>query len=86
MSHGPPAAAAPWLDPAAVPFVRIEALTKRFGDFTAVDAVDLAIYKGELFSILGALRSLEATIFSRERSSTRACSKANCVSFSRGPS
>ena len=53
MSHGPPAAA-PWLDPAAVPFVRIEGLTKRFGEFVAVDAVDLAIYKGELFSILGA--------------------------------
>jgi len=53
VSHGPPAAA-PWLDPAAVPFVRIEGLTKRFGEFVAVDAVDLAIYKGELFSILGA--------------------------------
>jgi len=54
VTHGPPAEAAPWLDPAATPFVRIEGLTKRFGDFTAVDAVDLAIYKGELFSILGA--------------------------------
>jgi putrescine transport system ATP-binding protein len=58
VAQGPPSAGAPakapWLDPAAVPFVRIEGLTKRFGDFTAVDAVDLAIYKGELFSILGA--------------------------------
>jgi len=52
VSHG--SAAAPWLDPAAVPFVRIERLSKRFGAFTAVDAVDLAIYRGELFSILGA--------------------------------
>ena len=43
----------PWLDPEARPFVRIEALTKRFGDFTAVDAVDLSIHHGELFSILG---------------------------------
>jgi putrescine transport system ATP-binding protein len=53
VSHGF-AAAAPWLDPAAVPFVRIEGLSKRFGAFTAVDAVDLAIHRGELFSILGA--------------------------------
>ena len=49
----PPANAA-WLDPAAPAFVRIEGLTKRFGDFVAVDRVDLSIYKGELFSILGA--------------------------------
>jgi len=44
----------PWLDPRAEPFVRIESLSKRFGDFVAVDGVELAIYKGELFSILGA--------------------------------
>ncbi len=50
----PPAPDSPWLDPRAQPFVRIEGLTKRFGSFVAVDAVDLAIYKGELFSILGA--------------------------------
>jgi putrescine transport system ATP-binding protein len=46
--------ALPWLDPDARPFVRIERLSKRFGDFLAVDAVDLDIYKAELFSILGA--------------------------------
>jgi putrescine transport system ATP-binding protein len=45
---------APWLDPGAPAFVRLEGLTKRFGDFVAVDRVDLSIYKGELFSILGA--------------------------------
>jgi putrescine transport system ATP-binding protein len=28
-------------------------VTKRFGPFTAVDNVDLDIYKGELFSLLG---------------------------------
>ena len=43
----------PWLDPEAVPFVRIEALTKTFGSFTAVSGVDLEIYEGELFSLLG---------------------------------
>jgi putrescine transport system ATP-binding protein len=49
-----PGAKAAWLDPRSVPFVSIEGLSKHFGDFKAVDAVDLAIYKGELFSILGA--------------------------------
>jgi len=47
-------ASAPWLDPNATPFVRIEGLSKRFEDFVAVDRVDLSIFKGELFSILGA--------------------------------
>jgi len=45
---------APWLDPQAQPFVKIEGLGKSFGDFAAVDGVDLEIYKGEIFSILGA--------------------------------
>ncbi|MDE0309069.1 MAG: polyamine ABC transporter ATP-binding protein [Acidiferrobacterales bacterium] len=43
----------PWLDPDAEPFVRIRGLTKTFGSFTAVSAVDLDIYEGELFSLLG---------------------------------
>lgn len=43
----------PWLDPDAEPFVKIRALTKTFGSFTAVSAVDLDIYEGELFSLLG---------------------------------
>ncbi len=43
----------PWRDPAARPFIDIQRLSKRFGNFTAVDSVDLQIYKGELFSLLG---------------------------------
>ncbi len=43
----------PWLDPDVEPFIRIQGITKRFGEFTAVDNVDLEIYKGELFSWLG---------------------------------
>ena len=43
----------PWRDPAARPFIEIQRLSKRFGNFTAVDSVDLQIYKGELFSLLG---------------------------------
>jgi putrescine transport system ATP-binding protein len=34
-------------------YVRIESVTKRFGDFTAVDQVSLSIYKGEIFCLLG---------------------------------
>ena len=35
------------------PIVRIEGITKRFGAVTAVDNVDLAIERGELFALLG---------------------------------
>jgi len=34
-------------------FIRIRGLSKQFGDFVAVDDIDLDIEKGELFSILG---------------------------------
>ncbi len=33
--------------------VRTEGLTKRFGDFTAVDQVSLGVHKGEIFGFLG---------------------------------
>src|ERR1700739_3029642 len=46
--------AEPWNDPSARPYVRIERVTKKFGDFTAVDDVSLKIYKGEIFCLLGA--------------------------------
>ena len=42
-----------WNDPRAAPYVRIESMTKRFGDFTAVDNVSLDIYRGEVFCLLG---------------------------------
>ena len=35
------------------PFISIDGVTKKFGEFTAVDSVDLQISRGELFSILG---------------------------------
>jgi putrescine transport system ATP-binding protein len=43
----------PWNDPRAVPYVSIERVTKKFGDFTAVNDVSLKIYKKELFCLLG---------------------------------
>lgn len=44
----------PWLDPNAKPQIIIESVTKTFGAFTAVDHVDLRIYKGEMFALVGA--------------------------------
>jgi putrescine transport system ATP-binding protein len=43
----------PWRDPHAEGYVRIENITKKFGDFTAVNNVSLKIYKGEIFCLLG---------------------------------
>ena len=39
----------PWKDPTANPFIEIRSVSKKFGDFTAVDEVSQNIYKGELF-------------------------------------
>ena len=44
---------APWNDPAAKPFIEFRHVTKRFGDFTAVDDVSLGIYEREFFALLG---------------------------------
>ncbi|HVM84840.1 MAG TPA: ABC transporter ATP-binding protein [Candidatus Binatia bacterium] len=43
----------PWNDPDAEPYIRIENVTKKFGDFVAVNDVSLNVYRGELFSLLG---------------------------------
>jgi putrescine transport system ATP-binding protein len=43
----------PWQDPRAAPYVRIERVTKRFGEVYAVDDLSLNIYRGEFFSLLG---------------------------------
>ena len=43
----------PWLDPHAEAYVRIDNITKRFGNFVAVNNVSLRIFKGEIFCLLG---------------------------------
>ena len=43
----------PWLENDAEPLVRISGVTKKFGEVTAVDNVDLDIFQGELFCLLG---------------------------------
>ncbi|MGI6851005.1 ABC transporter ATP-binding protein [Mesorhizobium sp. 1B3] len=45
---------APWADPAAKPYISFENVTKRFGDFTAVNNLSLTIYEREFFALLGA--------------------------------
>ena len=43
----------PWLDPSQKPYIQIENVTKKFGDFTAIENLNLDIYKNEFFSLLG---------------------------------
>jgi putrescine transport system ATP-binding protein len=43
----------PWLDPKAKPFVELDRVVKKFGDFIAVNEVSLKIYRQELFCLLG---------------------------------
>jgi putrescine transport system ATP-binding protein len=44
----------PWIDPDAKPQIVIEGINKKFGAFTAVDGVNLRIFKGEMFALVGA--------------------------------
>lgn len=44
---------APWEDPEAKPLIRFENVTKRFGDFTAIDNLSLDIFEREFFALLG---------------------------------
>jgi putrescine transport system ATP-binding protein len=43
----------PWADGSAKPYIAFENVTKRFGDFTAVDNLTMHVYEREFFSLLG---------------------------------
>ena len=43
----------PWNDPDAVPLIRFENVTKKYGDFTAIGNLTLDIYEREFFALLG---------------------------------
>ena len=45
---------APWNQPGAKPYIQFKNVTKRFGDFTAVNNLSLSIYEREFFALLGA--------------------------------
>ena len=44
---------APWEDPNAEPVIHFQNVTKRFGDFTAIDDLTIDIYEKEFFALLG---------------------------------
>ncbi len=44
---------APWEDPNEKPLIRFQNVTKRFGDFVAIDDLTLDIYAQEFFALLG---------------------------------
>jgi putrescine transport system ATP-binding protein len=49
-----PLAERPWLDPAASAQILIDGVSKTYGTHAAVDNVNLSIYKGEMFALVGA--------------------------------
>lgn len=44
---------APWDDPSEKPLIRFENVTKRFGEFTAIEDLTLDIFEQEFFALLG---------------------------------
>ena len=44
---------APWTDPDAKPIIQFQNVTKRFGDFTAIDDLTIDIFEREFFALLG---------------------------------
>ncbi|MEO1564218.1 MAG: ABC transporter ATP-binding protein [Pseudomonadota bacterium] len=44
---------APWEDPNATPLIRVEGVTKRYGDVVAIDDQSIDIFEKEFFALLG---------------------------------
>ena len=43
----------PWNDPTAKPLIQFKNVTKRFGNFTAIEDLNIDIYEKEFFALLG---------------------------------
>ena len=43
----------PWLNSLEAPQIVISAVSKQYGEFTAVESISLKIYKGEMFALVG---------------------------------
>lgn len=52
----------PWNDANEVPMIKFENVTKKFGDFTAVDNFNLEIYEREFFALLGSSGGGKSTV------------------------
>lgn len=52
-SNAAPAVFAPWEDSSNKPLIEFKNVTKRFGEFTAIDDLNLKIYEQEFFALLG---------------------------------
>ncbi len=50
----PKTSAEPWRHPEIAPYIRIDHVSKDFDGIPALNNVSLSVYKGELFSLLGA--------------------------------
>ncbi len=44
---------APWNDETAEPLIQFDGVSKKYGDFLAIDNIDLKIYPREFFALLG---------------------------------
>jgi len=44
---------APWEDPNSTPLIHFEGVTKKFGEFVAIDNLSIDIYEREFFALLG---------------------------------
>ena len=52
-SANPNATFTPWEDPDAKPLIQFQSVTKRFGEFTAIDDLTIDIFQQEFFALLG---------------------------------